>query len=493
MEQYQENRQFSLLMCLIFVALASVLSFYHEMWRDEILTWLLIKNVGSLKDLFIQLQNELHPFLWYALVYPLKFVARNPEIMKPLHLLIASVTVYIFYRNAPFSRLNKLLFIFGYFPFFEYGIITRNYSLILLFAVLLTVMYISQETVPSARKAKLLGLTIGIFLICQTHLFGVLIGGIFAFLIGRDVFLKREKIKLLPLIGFLCGVIIFLVQIWPLSNWQTSSFGIWRGLDGILLALQSVWRGFFPLPIPNLHFWNTNILDINNFFFNAQYPLGLFVLLGSIGLIITLKELKAVLFYCIGAFLCLSFIYFTSYHQIRFFGIIFMLFVLSLWIGYGLKGKLCNSRLLSLLLLFHVIATSVAFYYDMKYPFSASKNVAGFIKSLEHKDFIIVGHRDTPVSPLAAYLNSEIYYVQEDRFGSFYTWSKTRLINLKFCEVVQKAKRVRDVTGKPVLLVLNYFPRKEEFMCTFEYSLSLIGRFSTSIVASESYSIWIMR
>jgi hypothetical protein len=491
MDNDQESRQFSLLMCLIFVASAAFLMVHHEMWRDEISTWLLTKNIGSLKELFLHLQNELHPFLWYVLVYPLKFVARNPEIMKPLHLLIASVTVYIFCRNAPFSRLNKLLFIFGYFPFFEYGVITRNYSLILLFSVLLTAIYIHQETVPSARKAGLLGLTIGIFLICQTHIFGVFIGGIFAFLLAWDVFLKREKMKLLPLMGFLSGVAIFLVQIWPMNNWQVSSFGYRQGFDGVLRALQSVWRGFLPLPFPYLHFWNTNILDINNFFFNVQYLLGLFVLFGSIGFIINLREVKAVLFYCIGAFVCLSFIYFTFYNQIRFYGIIFILFILSLWIAYGLQGKLCNGRLLSLLLLFHVIATSVAFYYDMKYPFSASKKVAVFIKNLEYNDFIIVGHRDTPVSPLAAYLNTEIYYIQEDRFGTFYTWAKTRLVNLKFCEVIQKAIEIRDATGKPVLLVLNYFPREEEIM--FKYSLFQIGQFPTSIVAQERYSIWIMK
>lgn len=492
-KNYQEKRQFSLFICLIFVASAALLMSRHEMWRDEILTWLLIKNIGSFKVLLVQLQNELHPFLWYALVYPLKFFAKSPEIMKPIHLLIISVTVYIFYKNAPFSRLNKLLFIFGYFPFFEYGIITRNYSLIILFSVLLAVIYIHKEANSSASNEKLLGLTIVLFLICQTHFFGVLIGGIFALLIGCDVLLKGEKKKLLPIIGFLCGVIIFLLQIWPVSNWQTSSFGFRQGLDGILLALQSVWRGFFPLPIPNLHFWNTNILDINKFLFNVQYLLGAIVLLGSIGFIITLKELKAVLFYGIGAFFYLSFVYFTSYHQIRFFGIIFVLFVLSLWIGYGLKGKSCNSRLLSILLLFHVMATCIAFYYDAKYPFSASKNVAGFIMNLKDKDFVIAGHRDTPASPLAAYLNSEIYYIEEDKFGSFYAWPKNRLINLKFCEVVTRAKRVRDLTGKPVLLVLNYFPRKEEFMCTFKYSIFLIGKFPTSIVASESYSIWLMR
>jgi hypothetical protein len=49
--------------------------------------------------------------------------------MQGLHLLIATTTVYLFVRFAPFSLLQRLLFSFGYFPFYEYSVICRSYGL----------------------------------------------------------------------------------------------------------------------------------------------------------------------------------------------------------------------------------------------------------------------------------------------------------------------------------------------------------------------------
>jgi hypothetical protein len=477
----------------MFAAAAALLIARHEMWRDEIQTWLLIRDVGSFKELLSHLKNELHPFLWYALLYPLKFVTRNPEIIKPLHLLIASTTVYLFCRNAPFSRLNKLLFIFGYFPFFEYAIIARDYSLILLFSVLLSLMYTSDLASPDISKTRLYRMTVVIFFICQTHLLGIIVGGVFAFLIAWDVFWKGERRKLLPLFGFLAGASIFIVQIFPPTCYYTQTFGFTHNFLRMQLALLSVWRGFFPLPVPFLHFWNSNILDISRFLYYLQHFLAFFVLLGSIAFVLTLKELRSALFYCLGAISILSAIYVTGKLGIRFPGIIFIIFILALWIGYGKKGDVCRSKVISLLLLIHVAAASISYYYDMKYPFSAAKQTAKFIENLRLRDPIIVAYADAATSPIAGYLNDRIYYAQANRFGSFITWDKTSLVYLTTCEIFGKALELRTKTRRPVLVVLNYMPREEACWRAGGSPFALIGWFPTAIVANEVYSIWITR
>jgi len=493
MENYQESRQFSLFMCLIFAALAAFLIVRHEMWRDEIQTWLLVRDVGSFGELLSHLKNELHPFLWYALVYPLKFITKNPEIIKPLHLLIGCTTVYLFCRYAPFSRLNKLLFIFGYFPFFEYGVIARDYALVLLFSFLLALLYVEERTNPARGKARSYILTAVLFLICQTHLLGVVIGGAFSFLIAWDVLMKGERKKVFPLFGFLGGVIIFFVQVWPPSNYYTPSFAFDPHVMRMQVALVSIWRGFFSLPVPYLHFWNSNILDVNRYLFYLQYLFAILVLVGSIMFIRIFREIQVTLFYCVGVFLIVSLIYFTGNMAIRFHGFIFIFFILTLWIGYALKGSICKSRVISLLLIIHVVATSVAYYYDMKYPFSAAKQAARFITSLGFHDPVIVGYVDAPVSSLAGYLNTQIYYPQANRFGSFITWDKTSLVELNTCEIIRKAGQVRNRTKKPVLIVLNYMPKKEDFICTSGPSFTFLGWTPTAIVMNETYSIWLIQ
>jgi len=494
MDNYQESRQFSLFMCLLFVASASLLILHHEMWRDEIQAWLLIRDASSFREVLGHLKNELHPFLWYALVYPLKFLVQSPETMKPLHLFIGCTTVYIFCRYAPFSRLNKLFFVFGYFPFFEYGIIARNYSLVLLLSVLLASMYASERASPTIiSKTRLYGITAGLFLICQTHLYGIIVGGIFSILIAWDVILKGERRKLFALLGFLGGVTIFLVQIFPPTNYYTPSFGWDHKVLRMQLALLSVWRGFFPFPAPFLHFWNSNILDISRFLYYLQHLLAFFALLGSIAFVLTLRELRSAVFYCVGAFSILSAIYVTGMLGIRFPGFIFIIFILALWIGYSLKGSVCRSKVISVLLLIHVAATSVAYYYDMKYPFSAAKQAAGFITNLRLRNPVIVGYVDATTMSLAGYLNTQIYYPQADRFGSFLTWDETRLVVLSTCEIIRKAGEVRTKTKRPVLVVLSYMPKENECRYTSGFSFTLLGWFPTSIVATEVYSIWLIQ
>ena len=494
MSNCRESRQFSLFMCLIFVASAALLMRRHEMWRDEIQTWLLIRDVGSFREILSYLKYELHPFLWYTLVYPLKFITKNPEIMKPLHLLIACTSVYLFCSYAPFSRLNKIFFIFGYFPFFEYGVISRNYSLVLLFSFLLASIYAENKGSSTFSKARLYGLTAGLFLICQTHLWGIVIGSAFSFLIALDVFIKGERKKLIPLFGFLGGVIIFFVQIWPPSNLSAPAFVLDQDIVVRLkVMLLSLWRGFSPLPIPFLHFWNSNILDINKYLFYLQHLLALLVLIGSIAFVLTLKARRYVFFYCVGIILFLSVIYITAYLTIRFYGFIFIIFIVTLWLGYGSRGDVCKSRLISMLLLIHVAATSIAYYYDMKYPFSAAKEAAVFIKSFGCRDFIIVGYKESHVSSLAGYLNSKIYYSQANRFGSFITWDKTSLVVLNTCEIMRQAGGLKNKSKKPVLVVLSYMPKKEELICKSGPPFTLLRWSPPTIVANETYSIWLIQ
>jgi len=491
MKDDQDNRQFSLFICLVFVASAAFLMVRHEMWGDEIQPWLLIKDAGSFKEFFAHLRRELHPILWYVLVYPLKFIAKNPEILKPLHLLIACITVYIFCRNAPFSRSNKFLFVFGYFPFFEYGVISRNYSLVLLFSFLLASMYVAERLSPSMSNVRLYGLTAVLFLICQAHLLGVMMGGIFSFLLARDVLLNKERKKLLPLFGFVGGVIIFLVQIGPPGNYYTASSAFHLNILRLQVALLSLWRGFSPIPIPFLHFWNTNIFDISRNLFYLQHFLAFLVLLGSIAFVLTLKTPRATFFYCVGVFLFLSLIYVTGYLPVRFYGFIYIIFILALWIGYGLKGSACKSKLIFILLLIHVAATSVAYYYDMKYPFSTAKEAARFIKSFGCRDLIIVGYKEAHLNSLAGYLNSKIYNPQTNRFESFST-AYPNLASLNTCEKMQKAREISAIAKRPVLLVLDYMPKKEE-ICISGSSFALLGWFPNSIVPAEVYSIWLVQ
>ncbi len=92
----------------------------HAMWRDE---WSVIQ-VGhhrSLIDMYNASSHFGHPLGWYLCAWVIDHLGMNPWGLKVFHVLISTAYIYLFVRYAPFGHLEKFLFIFGYFPFFEYG------------------------------------------------------------------------------------------------------------------------------------------------------------------------------------------------------------------------------------------------------------------------------------------------------------------------------------------------------------------------------------
>src|SRR5262245_39295423 len=137
----------------------------HIMWRDELRTWQVTREATGLVSLWHLTRYEGVPVLWYWLVFLLTRFTDNAFLMQFVHSCIATAVVYVVARWAPFSRLNKTLFTFGYFPFFEYATITRNYSLVFLF-VMIACALISMQRIRWLTLAGVL------FLLMQVSIWG---------------------------------------------------------------------------------------------------------------------------------------------------------------------------------------------------------------------------------------------------------------------------------------------------------------------------------
>ena len=57
----------------------------------------------------------------------MRAVAQQP--IQLLHLAISTAWIAVFLRRSPFSLAFKALFVFGYFPIFEYTVKARGYGL----------------------------------------------------------------------------------------------------------------------------------------------------------------------------------------------------------------------------------------------------------------------------------------------------------------------------------------------------------------------------
>ena len=195
---------------------ALVLAFglaHHEMWRDELQAWLLARDSADPADLFANLKYEGHPALWYLLLMPLTRLTASPVAMQALHLVIASTTVFLVARFGPFTRLQSALFAFGYFPLYEYGVLSRSYALGLLLVVVACVFLRDRW-----RRPVRLG--VALFLLSHTSVHGAVLALAFLFGLmldfllqgravvgGSSVALRRVCVAfLLALSGFLLAV-----------------------------------------------------------------------------------------------------------------------------------------------------------------------------------------------------------------------------------------------------------------------------------------------
>lgn len=155
---------------VIFLIVCGVFTFEHPLWRDEAQAFLIARDSHSLGELLFNMRYEGHPPLWHVLLFLLTRVTVRPEAMQGLHLLMAGASVYVVARYSPFPWGLKILFAFGYFPFFEYGILTHNYQLFMLLTFVLCALW-------QHRRFSFLWSGVLLGLLCLTHVFGDILAG----------------------------------------------------------------------------------------------------------------------------------------------------------------------------------------------------------------------------------------------------------------------------------------------------------------------------
>lgn len=371
----------------VLIGLAGV--FQHEMWLDEAHHWLVARDSSSLPELFRNLRYEGHPGLWNLLLYGLKYIHDGPLTAQLLNFSFAAGMVALVVFLSPFPVWARVLFPFGYFPLFEYGMISRNYALAGFLAFGFVYLY-------TRRRASWLVLSIVLASLANTHFLGLVL----SLLLAVWVVLERKEGKLQalwsPLFIFLIGAGIALVQIIP-----PAAHPILADLDAGRMAgperLKRIalvgWESFFPIPrLDTLHFWNTNYLV----FRQASWARWLSLVMLLMPLWFFRKCPKAWLaFYgTVLAVLLLS--TFRNVNYARFHGFIFLAFLIALWMEWEKRQTplpAAKALALAVILVAQVAGGYVAFSKDYRYPFSQGKNTARYLdKELKPQAPIIANY-----------------------------------------------------------------------------------------------------
>ena len=155
----------------LYVALLAVVCAFHEPWFDEAQSWQ-IARVASLRDILLTIPHyEGHPPLWHLLLaLPAKLGAPYELGLKTVNILISASAVWLLLFRSPFPRIVKLPLPFTYFLFYQYGVLSRPYSLMFLAFVLAAMAY-------PARNVRPFRYVLVLVLLCLCSAYGLALAG----------------------------------------------------------------------------------------------------------------------------------------------------------------------------------------------------------------------------------------------------------------------------------------------------------------------------
>ena len=486
---------FSILLSSVFLLFALLNILNHEMWRDELQAWLLGRDSETILDLFRNLKYEGHPILWHLGLFFIGKLTHNPLFMQIYHILIATGVVFLFARYSPFTRFQKVLFSFGYYPLYEYAAISRNYSIGLLLIFAFCTIYMSNRT------NKFIYLAIVLFFLAHTNIYGLILTICLFWYFLIDTFLDMQKKKwdskkkihlILTILIVFIGILTSVIQIIPPPDtgyavgWHTN----WDQ-DRFLSVAESVYKAFVPVPVNELHFWNTNIIN------SQSISILLSVLILIISIILFVRTPMVLMLFLSGTGGLLLFMYSKYIGFPRHQGHLFILFIASIWLAGKTKFnlKLFRTKFLTkgltaikyifvtLLLVTNMYAGILSSYLDSKYTFSMGMMAAKYINDNQLNKKPLAGHRDYAVVSVAGYLEKQIYYPRGNRIGSFiiYNNKRTPFGNKRALRLIKRHSKDK---WKDTVLIFNSKPKKKILRV-----IKIIESFEGSIVQNENFYI----
>ena len=424
--------------------------FHHEMWRDEVQAWMLARDSMGPLDLFRNMEYETTPMLWHLLLMLVTRLTSSPAGMQILHWAIASTAVFVVARYAPFSPLQKILFAFGYFPLYEYGVMSRNYALGLLFIVVTCALLRQRH-----QRPLWLALALVLMSHTSTHACIVAIGVLLA--LALDYWLNRRALAEDGAVdvrrlyaGFAvaaAGILLSVPQMIPPADVTLSAgSATWR--HSWILELKWSWVEQILRSIPSVVFYPVDsrfvpVVEAAPVQPAAVY--GVWMAAALVAAVVAFHRRRPValfLFLCLVTGL-LFFFYAVHLGSFRHHGFLLISLLVLVWGGRFLTagpaaggevrrtlvGRRIGSILLTGLLAMHAVGGLRAVAMEVERPFSLGKRTAEYIRAMGLESLPMLGYPDWSASAVVGHLSPQkrIHYLQGNREGSFVIYDGARI------------------------------------------------------------------
>ena len=377
---------------------------HHAPWRDELLAWMIARTAATPLELFRALHVDGHPGLWHALLWPLTRVTADPVAMKAVHGAIGLGLIALIGLASPFARWERVLMLGGYFLSSEYTVISRNYGIGLLLALLFAW---SRTSGPTAlwRNAVLLAL------LATAHIYCTILAGVLGleYLADRLRAGARPRMLLPPALLAGAGFALAIATVWPaadISREVTSPLA-----DALSPGhfLKTAIRFAIPLGPVSLSGapWDFLLFPRESVAATAlpPYLAGAALLYAAAAATLWRDRRALAIFLAVvaSAVLCGHLLHAVA---VRHWGITFTAFLACLWMarlrGFG------QSRLLTVLLVLGAIGGAQALYLQWRLPFSQASAAARWIAGSPYASRPLIGVPDAPSAAVAALLARDL-------------------------------------------------------------------------------------
>lgn len=213
---------------VLYIAAVSVVSCFHEPWFDEVQAWE-IARCCSLKELLFEVPHyEGHPPLWHLILYVFaKTGIPFKATLKIVNITFASLAVSLILFKSPFPKIIRCTLPFSFFFFYQYGVVSRPYSAMMLAVFLAAITYKNRNAHPWKYIFSLtfLSFTSALGLLLAGSLCAVWSIQIISGLVRKRNFsciLKDKRIH--SLFFILAAAIIMILMIYPADDCYYSGY-----------------------------------------------------------------------------------------------------------------------------------------------------------------------------------------------------------------------------------------------------------------------------
>ncbi|MGN6420584.1 MAG: hypothetical protein ACTHMC_23945 [Pseudobacter sp.] len=416
----EHNRLFLWGIFILYLVLAAWGISRHELWGDEIHAWNIAKGSNHLCQLFRSTRYEGHPPLWHLLLFILSRFTADPWFMQALHFVIAALVCRMLVFGSPFSFLTKLLLPFGYFFLYEYGVLSRNYSL----AILLIFLLLAVIRRRGATYQWLYFLPL--FILSFTHIYGIFMA---VSLHLYYMLLLRER-KMFRWLTACAGLVLLLPAVWfvfPPPEGETNlQFFLSRWeFSQAVVSIQAPLRAWVPVVAWwEPHCWNTEFVlqwqqEWRWLRFGTPFiSIGILLLAGSV----LKRNQKAWMLFACNCLLimCFSAIIFPA-STLRYTGFLFIGWIVAWWLFCAEQEPLKKEiRIVQGLLAIQLIGSLIMLPKDLRQPFSQLPAVNGLLNTAPPGIPIVTDY--WTLNAVAAFANRSMYCIDLRKEVSFVVW-----------------------------------------------------------------------